>query len=272
MALEPEPKRRRGRPPANANEPSWDDAIVEVLRANGAAMHYTAVAEQISLDGIKSVANPAASVATTFSKSLADPDSSPFIRTEKGVYTLKELLSAQSPNDEAEAAEVAEPETGALRAFGMFWERGRVEWSGKPRILGQQSEGAVEVDFADQVGVYLLHDRDRVIYVGRADVTLHSRLKAHTTDRLGGRWDRFSWFGLRAVGEDGTLTDAASDWTHKVVIETMEALLIESMEPPLNRRRGDNFQGAEYQQVTDQDIEDRNLKAAIDELMKKRGR
>jgi hypothetical protein len=109
---------------------------------------------------------------------------------------------------------------------------------------GQEHQGfpvdkvrATDVNFAEQIGIYLLHDRERVIYVGQATDTLFARLKTYTTDRLGGRWDRFSWFGLRGVDANGTLTDHRVPWSQDVVVETMEALLIESPEPPLNRRR-----------------------------------
>jgi hypothetical protein len=84
---------------------------------------------------------------------------------------------------------------------------------------------------------------------------MFARLKAHTTDRLSGRWDRFSWFGLRAVQSDGTLFPVATDWKHHIVLETLEALLIESLEPPLNRRRGDNLSAVEYSQVEDPELE-----------------
>jgi hypothetical protein len=67
-------------------------------------------------------------------------------------------------------------------------------WSGMPKLLGRQGAGATDVNFADQVDVYLLHDRERVIYFGRAADTSFTRLKTHTTDRLGGRWDKLSWF------------------------------------------------------------------------------
>src|SRR5208282_404929 len=119
----------------------------------------------------------------------------------------------------------------------------------------RQVAGATDVNFAGQIGVYLLHDRERVIYVGRAVDTLFARLKAHTTDRLGGRWDRFSWFGLRSVGDDGELSDREVPWGQDVVVETMEAVLIESLEPPLNRRRGDNLSAVECIQVSDPQIE-----------------
>ena len=128
------------------------------------------------------------------------------------------------------------------------------------------------MDFSEQVGVYLLHDRDRTIYVGRATDTLFARLKAHNGDRLSGRWDRFSWFGLRGVQEDGTLGDPATAWTHNVVIETLEALLIETVEPPLNRKRGDNLAAVEFLQVVDPAIEDRKLKEMFEDWMTSRGR
>jgi hypothetical protein len=111
--------------------------------------------------------------------------------------------------------------------------------------------------------------RERVIYVGRATDALFTRLKAHTADRLGGRWDRFSWFGLRSVRDNGELSDGEGTWNQGVVVETMEALLIESLEPPLNRRRGDNLSGAEYIQTPDPQIEKTKNKAFLDKLAKK---
>ena len=153
----------------------------------------------------------------------------------------------------------------------MFWQRDLVLWSGTPKLFGKQGPGATDVNFADQVGVYLLHDRQRVIYVGRAIDALFTRLRTHTADRLGGRWDRFSWFGLRSVEESGKLSDPKVRWSQDVVVETMEALLIESLEPPLNRRRGDNLSGIEYIQATDPQIETGKKKAIIDELRKSAG-
>ena len=90
----------------------------------------------------------------------------------------------------------------------MFWQRDLVSWiTAKPRLLGRQGVGATDVDFAEQIGIYLLHDRERVIYVGRASDQLTLRLRAHTNDRLGGRWDRFSWFGLLPVTNEGNLAN-----------------------------------------------------------------
>ncbi|ODA67993.1 hypothetical protein A7A08_01162 [Methyloligella halotolerans] len=145
--------------------------------------------------------------------------------------------------------------------------RERVDWkASNPKLLGKQQAGASDVDFSSQVGVYLLHDGVRVIYVGRASDALGARLRAHTSDRLEGRWDRFSWFGLRAVDESGRLVSSDASWNPSVVLDTMEALLIESLEPPLNRKRGDNFSGLEYLQVTDPAFERLNKKRLLAEL------
>lgn len=119
--------------------------------------------------------------------------------------------------------------------------------------------------------MYLLHDRDRTIYVGRAADALFARLKAHTGDRLSGRWDRFSWFGLRGVHEDGSLSAPATAWNYEVVIETLEALLIETIEPPLNRKRGDNLSAIEYLQGEDPQIEASRKKRLLQELMQRAG-
>ena len=232
-------------------------------------MHYTEIASQIAARGIRKSPNPAANVAAILSSSLKD-ENSPFLRLERGTYTLKEniktLPGAEIPIDEDDATDA---EAGALKAFGMFWQREQVIWTGKPKLLGRQGLGATDVNFSEQVGVYLLHDRERVIYVGRAGDTMFLRLKAHTTDRLAGRWDRFSWFGLRSVRADGSLTEPSAAWTHSVVIETLEALLIESLEPPLNRKRGDNFSGAEFIQVGDPELERRRKSRLLAELASK---
>lgn len=233
---------------------TWDEAVQAVLREAGGALHYSEIAERIVAQGLREEvgATPQQTVAATISMSLREVDS-PYVRVARGEYALRSELQIGTVAPSAPELVAEEAVTGALKAFGMYWQRGLVMWA-RPRLLGKQA-GGTEVNFADQQGVYLLHDRDRVIYVGRADDTLFARLKAHTTDRLSGRWDRFSWFGLRAVQSDGALSEVVLDWRHSVVIETLEALLIESLEPPLNRRRGDNLSAAEYLQVEDPDLE-----------------
>jgi hypothetical protein len=70
------------------------------------------------------------------------------------------------------------------------------------------------------------------------------------------------------VSEEGTVIRNTVPWSPDVVIETLEALLIESLEPPLNRRRGDNFSAVEYLQAPDQDIERTKNEAFLAKIAK----
>lgn len=146
-----------------------------------------------------------------------------------------------------------------MRAFGILWRRDWVDLPRK-RLEGRQLSGSDTFDFADQDGIYVLYDRDRAIYVGRMTKGgLFGRLKAHTTGRFATRWDRFSWFGFREPSDDGTLRPIESAFGIEAVIEAMEAVLIETLELPQNRRRGDDFAGTEYDQVPDQAMEKRRV-------------
>jgi hypothetical protein len=188
----------------------WDDAIKHVLSEVDGGLHYADIAERIASKGLRHSlgATPASTVSSYLSTSLREfGEKSPYLRVGRGVYTLKVAAEKSTQATTNTIKDTIQEEAGALRAFGMFWKRELVFWLGKPQLLGRQGIGATDVNFANQIGVYLLHDRERVIYVGRASDTLFARLKTHTTDRLGGRWDRFSWFGLRGVRDNGQLSD-----------------------------------------------------------------
>ena len=49
----------------------------------------------------------------------------------------------------------------------------------------------------------------------------------------------------------------------------MEALLIEGLEPPQNRKRGDGFSAVEFIQVVDPEIEKRKQQEVIEKLARK---
>lgn len=246
---------------------SWLDAIASVLSDAEDALRVNEIADAIAERSLRSNigATPARTVAAVLSAN-AQGDESLFVRSGRGLYELRAKPS-ESP---VEAVEVEDQKgAGFLQAAGAFWSRARVRWKGpRPALWGQQS-GGKPVNFSEQVGVYLLHDRDRVLYVGRADTAIGERLFAHTKDRLSGRWDRFSWFGLRTVSEDGSLGEVADDWPREAVVEVLEAALIESLEPPLNRRRGDRVDAIEYQQSDDQKLLAERRKALLGEMLEK---
>jgi HB1/ASXL restriction endonuclease-like protein with HTH domain len=252
---------------------SWRDAILKVLEESREPMHYTDIAEAVATQGLRSEvgATPAATVNAIISMSIQnDEDHSPFFRVSRGLYSLRPAgLTATilRPDPAGEESD----DTGLINAFGMYWARSAVQWTASPKVLGQQQPGSTPVDFFGQRGVYLLHDGRAVVYVGRTtEQSLGTRLRQHTLDRLNGRWNRFSWFGVFPVGESGALkADGVGTYNLEMLITTMEALLIEGLEPPQNRKRGDEFQAVEFLQVEDPEIERTQTIQLMEKLKRK---
>jgi len=171
------------------------------------------------------------------------------------------LRESPSEADAEQAASKQEEEEGpspeVINAFGMFWQRENVLWRQRPALFGAAHVDACRVDFCDQYGIYLLYEGREVIYVGRAiNRSLGTRLFEHTQDRLSARWDRFSWFGLRPVRDDGSLAPPDEHTHHpEQLIPAFEAVLIEAVEPRQNRKRGDDIALAEYIQLRDPEIQ-----------------
>jgi len=260
----------------------WKEAAIEVLKDQPEGMLYTDITQQIIDRGLRTKlgATPASSLNTTLSESIRwDGENKPFERVGPGRYRLRSFSQGQSPlptahsvaSLEAEEIEEKKETTGLINAFGMFWSRDKVQWgSSITKLFGKQDLRSDSVDFSDQRGVYLLYDRGEVIYVGRAiDRGIGIRLREHVFDRLSGRWDRFSWFGVYKVSDDGSLDSAEQNYDRGLLIATMEALLIEAVEPRQNRRRGDRFSAVEFIQVEDPDIEKAKKKAILADLQSK---
>lgn len=249
-----------------SKEPSWREAIIHVLAQAKTPLHYTEITERILAEGLKKTlgATPAATVNAQMAHSIKHQrEKSPFARAAKGIFMLREGARSQSRARDA-AGELEEDQYQVFRCFGMFWNRQSVDWN-KPRILGAQNIGATPVDFHRQIGVYLLYDGREVIYVGRAtERPLGKRLSEHTQDRLATRWDRFSWFGLLPISEQGDLGQLPKTYQADLIIPALEAVLIEAVEPRQNRKRGDDLSAVEYLQILDPEIEKRRIKASVD--------
>lgn len=137
-----------------------------------------------------------------------------------------------------------------IQNYGLFWQEERINWGAGKRkgsLPGYWRGGKwCEVEFRYQKGVYVLYDSNyRIVYVGQAgrkNQCLFDRLKQHRKDALAERWSMFSWFGTRpvvevdddkyALGDQQLTTDIPS------VLNHIEAILIASCEPPLNRQGG----------------------------------
>lgn len=247
------------------SQPSWKEAIIKVLAEAKQPLHYQEITEQILTSGIKTTdgATPAATVNAQIAASIKhDKQASPFTRVAKGVFTLR--AGSSSKASAVESAEDEDESDSIVRAFAMYWQRELVVWKGQPRLYGRQQVGSKSVDFGGQRGVYVLYDHHTVVYVGRAlDRPIGKRLYEHTLDRLSGRWNRFSWFGLLEVTEAGKLLETWPKVTTEAIVATLEALLIETLEPPQNRKRGDDFVAVEYIQDVDPELRERDLQKTL---------
>lgn len=259
---------------------SWREAIERVLREASSPMHYSEISEQILARGYYKTAGatPAATVNAQITSSIKHEGSnSPFAKVGRGTFTLRtkaDGVPAPAPRTapaervdatlEAEIDSEAEESESVIRCFGMYWQRDLVVWKNDPRMFGKQQAVAKPVDFGKQKGLYILYDHHTVVYVGRAiDRPLGKRLFEHTIDRLGSRWNRFSWFGFHDVTDEGNLREIPLKASLAALVATLEALLIESLEPPQNRKRGDDFSAIEYIQDVDPELKEREIQNTL---------
>jgi len=261
-------------------ELKWKEAIEKVLDEEKKQLHYTVIAELIAERGYRKSlgATPQDTVSANLTTDInTKKEKSIFAKTAKGYYILRKYLNQPEDTDtddsEPEIVDdkiVTKVSHKIINAFGIYWNRNLVDWkSSRPDLLGIQQIGATEVNFKDQIGIYLLHDSRETIYVGQAiEQPLGKRLKDHTTDRLAGRWDRFSWFGFYPVTEDAKLNLSVKfkEFTIQNLGDILEAILIESIEPRQNRKQGNSFVGLEYLQKEAPEIKKNRAKQMFQEL------
>lgn len=270
-------------------EKSWKDAIKRVLREAQEPLHYSDISAQILAAGYYATegATPAATVNAQLASSIKhDGERSPFLRVGKGLFALKDdtatigskssksskPLPATAPSNQdditsditSDIASDKASDEAIMRSFGMYWQRELVLWRREAKLFGKQQAETMPIDFGRQKGIYILYDHHTVVYVGRSiDRPLATRLYEHTTDRLASRWNRFSWFGLLDATDDGRLQEPALNTSLGGIIAAFEALLIEALEPPQNRKRGDDFSGIEYIQAIDPELQERQLQHTL---------
>lgn len=154
-----------------------------------------------------------------------------------------------------------------IRAYGEFWNPDAVPWS-QSKMEGKfrrRPRGpAVTTDSWDQIAIYALQQDFRTVYVGRGH--LGSRLKKHLSDRHAGRWDMFSWYGLKIILHDGSLRAEPTKrlLTFETIQKGLEALAIGLVDPPLNRRR-EALKGA-YEVVQSSASPPRAVRSYLEEI------
>lgn len=258
-------------------ELTWPEAIQRVLAEAGGPLHYSEITDRIIARGLRKSlgATPSATVNAQISANIKKRGvESLYRRTGKGTFALaSQAPSAPAAESVRKVEPVQEEAAGegqydVVTSFGMFWRRDLVEWKTRPKLPGMMQIGATPVNFEEQLGIYLLYDGREVIYVGRfTDRPLGKRLYEHTMDRFSARWDRFSWFGLRPVSEDGSLGDMPASYDATRLLPALEAILIEALEPRQNRKRGDDLAAVEFIQQEDPEIKKRRAKATVEDLL-----
>jgi hypothetical protein len=169
---------------------------------------------------------------------------------------------------------------GLIANFGHFWKRQYIQ-TGGPGKRGHLKGyvGKREVDFRDQIAVYVLYDKDFVpVYVGQAGRgrrRLLARLNDHIVDHLFLAWEYFSWFGFLQVR--GGILEQTFPGKRKISFQItrdhIEGIVITAIGPRMNRQgarwSAKTWREGEYFQVEDDDLRllDRgHLTSVADEL------
>jgi len=153
-----------------------------------------------------------------------------------------------------------------IQNFGFMWDRSEVAWGrpgpgGNARFEGRQVGNLKRVvDFQQQMGIYVLYDRfEQPVQVGQSNV-IFTRLRQHRADHLRNRWAYFTWFGFFKVSvRENTLlvNNRTKELQRQIKLEAglneIEAVLIQVMEPRLNRRGSNWGDTEEYLQVREED-------------------
>lgn len=166
--------------------------------------------------------------------------------------------------------------TMLIRNFGIHWERKYVMY-GRGRVKGHLKgyRKGGEADFREQIGVYVLSDKDlRPVYVGQAgngQSTLFNRLRTHERDHLWNRWHHFSWFGFRRVNQNGSLSrhddvDRNFSATGQQLLNEIEGALISTLEPKLNKQGAKWKDAQEYYQTVEEGLLELTTNALRDSI------
>ena len=247
---------------------TWDKAILQVLNDAGRPMDYNEIATQIiEQDLVKTTsATPANSVNSYLHSEKLN---NKVVCIRRGVYILKDLLQKDpslatlpKSEDADEDEEESNVDDALITAYGRFWSR--ILWkNNNKRLYGTsvKTANAAGVDFTEKAGIYLLHKGYEVIYVGQAK-KLVERIDAHTRDDKRNRWDNISWFCLDELEEspDKELIKSQKSLSIPALLDTLEALLIETLGPERNKKVGNGFEDKEFEQIEAKDYLERQQK------------
>ena len=261
---------------------TWKDAVLQILQQNKKGdgyvpMHYRDITNAIIENNLiksngKTPANTVSAILTGNRDLFETLGEGEFKLTAQGETHCRSKGAKKTAGNHIQVNEsVAQPveqSVKLIQSFGMYWMRDGINWHNNTKLLGVQSSGADPIDLSEMRGIYMLYDGREVIYVGQATDSILKRLIQHTKNRLATRWNRFSWFGIDGVGENGKIVRIDSTVVTDVntLVDALEGILIEGLEPRQNRRQGDNF-GFEYYQAIDREVAKSKLLSEVQKLI-----
>ncbi len=165
-----------------------------------------------------------------------------------------------------------------IKNYGFLWDRDFV-YRGAGNNAGHlkgTAAGVTVADFREQIGVYVLYDSaQRIVYVGQAgngNATLFTRIKNHMDGPMWNRWQYFSWVGFKDVNAGGSLSaqqsveSGVSGFKYSDALNELEGILIEIIEPKLNKQSGRLKSAREYYQYRDDRLNEVTAADVLEEL------
>lgn len=224
----------------------WLEAITKVLEDANGPLHYTKVAEIIVKKHYVDC-NSNSNIETTVNTYIQQNKGTFKQFGKKGYYVLKTVLDKLVYNYQKQNL----PKQSLITAFGKRWSKA-IFMQNKCTLKGRSITNQKQInDFTDQPGVYVLYNGKQLVYVGQSSRrSLSKRLQNHTADRLANKWDTFSWFVFSEIdAENGCKRNDIINVRLEVLIDDIEAILIESCNPQENKKQGNNWKPKEYSQI-----------------------
>ena len=222
------------------SKPKLQNSILKVLKDERRALHYTEVAELLVQKNLHALSDNLPYSVNQYLHKMED-----VTKVDRGVFIYKDYYADYLVNNPIE-----DESTALIGAYGRYWDPNILEK--KKHLQGFHRNKKIAVNFDMEIGVYLLHKGDRVVYVGKtAKQTLYDRITQHLScnDPVYGHWDSFSWFGILGINSENNQVKKSAqkvNLTNDKLITSLEALLIELFEPGLNRKYGDELRIKEY--------------------------
>ncbi len=221
----------------NYIELTWKDAVIRVFQENqNKSLHYKEITGYIIEKKYKTIfgKTPADTV-----NALLTTHPKLFKKEGNGFFSLIQGVDSHIIERTEKLPQVI------LRNYGLKWKKADVDWSDNT-LYGKSKDTKKHFDFADQIGIYVLYDENKIVYIGQSvDSSIFTRLKDHKKKKAG--WDKFSWFGFYDVDIQTQKVNKTTNCipTTKDIADALEAILIELLKPELNEKKGNNL-GEQY--------------------------